>query len=147
MRNWINLITQNLVNESSNPHEGINEEYMGTHRITCDYGDTVDIELFKNPSKREMNNLMKYSEYSSIRGSLYPDDDELVVWVGDRVQHHDVDTVVHNGEKYYIRLFFDRTGLSRNPLDDEKLDQEEIDVIMKSKSIRRIMGSVFEIQN
>lgn len=131
MRQWIDLF----------------ETFMGSYRIKCDYGGIEQVELFRNPSKLDINKMLRTSEYASVRASLYPDkDDLLIVWIGDRVQHHDIDNELFGKERnYYVRLFIDRTGLSVNSTGEQEVDDLEENIIMQSSAIRRIFGRNFEI--
>lgn len=143
MREFIHLV-ETYVDSLIIP---LNEKFMGTYSVKTDWGSTEQAEIFENPSRIEVMKLLRSSEYASVRASLYPEKDLLIVWVGDRVQHHDVDHLLFGaGERYFIRLFFDRTGISVNPTDDEEADAHIMKDIHASSAIRKIFGSDFEVQ-
>lgn len=132
MRQWIDLF----------------EKYLGTFDVLCDYGEKVKgVEVFQNPGRTEVNKLMRQSEHGALRASLYPErDDLLLVWIGDRVQHHDLDAAVFNGEEnYYIRLFFDASGVSAHGSPEDEVQDMEDETIKSSPAMQRIFGKTFEV--
>ena len=132
MREWMDLL----------------EQYYGTFDVMCDYGEKVSgVEVFRNPSRVEVNKLMAQSEHGSLRACLYTEENDLLlVWIGDRVQHHDLDHAVFGaGERYYIRLFFDATGVSAHASPDDEAFVMEEKEISNSVALRRIFGKDFEV--
>lgn len=122
------------------------EKYLGTPVVETEWGQKLSVEVFENPSKREFAHLLSESEYASVRGSLYPETDTLLVWVGDNVQHHDMDHALYGeGSRYYIRMFFDRSGLSMHGSPEEDVAEMEERTVHESPAVRRIMGKDFEI--
>jgi hypothetical protein len=66
--------------------------------------------------------------------------------VGDRIQHHDIDHALYGGgDRYFIRMFFDRSGLSMHASPDDKAFDEEEKTVHASRAIKRAWGSDFEI--
>lgn len=127
----------------------LSEKYMGTRSVECDYGGIETVEIFSNPSRNEISKLMRESEYASVRCSLYPDkDDLLIVWVGDRVQHHDLHAAIFPDEpfEYYIRMYYDNTGLSRNYVGEDGIDEEEEAIVKRSTSCRRAFGGNIQFE-
>jgi hypothetical protein len=126
--------------------ESLTEAYLNTYNVECDYGAVEkNVEVFKNPSRREITKLMADSEYASLRASLYPDDDILLVWEGSRVQHHDLDHAVFgSGSRYYVRLFIDRTGVSMNY--NEEATDEMVAATKASPAMQHLCGKNFEIE-
>ena len=59
--------------------EIISEAYLGTPVVETDYGDKVPVEVFSNPSRRDIFRMFGESEYASVRASLYPETDALIV--------------------------------------------------------------------
>lgn len=130
MRNFIDIVSLPLL-----------EAYYNTYLIDCDDGVRRTVELFRNPSRAELIKMMNQTEYKELRGVLFPETDEMIVWDGTAIQHHDV-TGVLDRDDYYIRLFVTSVGIiiHDHPDDSEGGVDYEINAIQQSPAIIRAMG-------
>ena len=118
----------------------LSEAYLGTYNVETEYGGREIQEVFTNPSAKEFGQLIAGSEYASVRASLYPDTGDLYLWEGSRVQHHDMHHALFgHHDRYYIRLFLDRSGISMHPMIDPDQQSEE-EIVKKCRVIRRLFG-------
>lgn len=119
----------------------LSEAYLGTFNVETDWGGREVQEVFTNPSRREIGQMLNASEFASLRASLYPDTGDVYVWEGSRVQHHDMHhALFQHANRRYVRLFFDRTGIAMHSLLDDGLDSEEVELVKNSQAIRRLFG-------
>lgn len=135
MRKWLNIL---------------NEAYWNTLDVTTDYGAKHIVEVFKNPNRLEFHKLLRQSSEGSLRATLYGND--LLVWEGTSVQHHDLDHAIQEqissfgkAGGYYIRLFLDASGVSMHASPDEKTFEEEEKFVQNSRALQRIYGKDFEV--
>lgn len=101
----------------------------------------VTVEIFKNPSKLEINNIIKNDYVGDVR-LVYTKDGDVYAWGGNLIVHNDVfKNYPELKKKAYYTLYYDAKNFL---LRHDNLSEFDIDVpIQKQNEIMKKMKYLF----
>ena len=125
MRSWITLV----------------EKYLTTIPI-----ETLSVEVFENPSHKELAQLISRGLYGIIRG-IIDENGTLRVWSEEEVEHGEIeDAMGFQG----VRVFFSKVGMSYYPDDFDVVwpeipEAERVSWLRAQKTITRVLRPTDQI--